>query len=76
MAWLNRKSSVLPSVEAQMAKESAEESRAQALEDLARSKERLQESRPTIEALQAHNEKNHYDEWLRSLVEGVNNDNR
>ena len=74
MVW-NRKSTS-PSVEAQMAKESAMQSREQAREDLARSEEKLQECLPVIAALRAHNEQNHYDDWRLSLTEEVSKDHR
>lgn len=75
MVWFNgnKKS---PSTEAQMAQAAAVQSREQAREDLARSEEKLQECLPVIEALRAHNEENHYDDWLRSLADGVSNDHR
>jgi hypothetical protein len=72
MVWFGtKKAASASSLEAQMAKDSSERSKEQALEDLAKSEEKLQESLPVIEALRDHNERNHYDEWLRSLTQGT-----
>lgn len=65
MAWFGERS---PSDEARAAHDAAEESRQQALSDLASADEKLQESLPIIEAIRSHNERNHYDEFLRQLT--------
>lgn len=66
MAWFG---TISPSDEALAAHEAAVESKEQALQDLAVADEKLQESLPVIQAIKAHNAKNHYDEFLKSLTE-------
>lgn len=68
MPWFGKKS-VTPSDEAQAAHDSAKESEKQAKLDLEKAKDKLKESLPVIRAIKAHNDENHYDEFLKKLSE-------
>lgn len=63
-----RKKEPTPSPESIAARKAAEASARRAEEDLARAEQKANETRPLIESLQAHNEANHYDAWIESLL--------
>lgn len=63
-----RKKEPTPSPESIAARKDAEVSARRAEADLARAERKADESIPLAEALQAHNDANHYDAWIESLL--------